>query len=304
MPRSKPTITYKKKDEIAVISMNRPEYNNAQNGKMTYDLDKAFKKAVDDDGVKVIVLKGNGKHFSAGHDIGTPGRDVDVEYDRKSMWYDHTNKPGGEFWYVREQEVYLNMCRRWRDIPKPTIAMVHGACVAGGCMLAWVCDLIIASDEAFFADPVVRMGIPGVEYFAHPYELNPRIAKEFLFLGERMSAARGYEMGMVNKVVPLEELEQTVMEMAGKISAMPRLGLTLTKQAINHVEDLQGKRNGMEAAFAWHHFSHAHNDLTTGNVLSGYDAKKMAKSQKTKTKTKKTAPKKTAAKKTAPKKKK
>ena len=129
MVRSKPTITYKKKDEIAVISMNRPEYNNAQNGKMTYDLDKAFKRAIDDDEVKVIVLKGNGKHFSAGHDIGTPGRDVDVEYDRKSMWYDHTNKPGGEFWYVREQEVYLNMCRRWRDMPKPTIAMVHGACV-------------------------------------------------------------------------------------------------------------------------------------------------------------------------------
>ena len=124
MPRSKPTITYKKKDEIAVISMNRPEYNNAQNGKMTYDLDKAFKRAIDDDEVKVIVLKGNGKHFSAGHDIGTPGRDVDVEYDRKSMWYDHTNKPGGEFWYVREQEVYLNMCRRWRDMPKPTIAML------------------------------------------------------------------------------------------------------------------------------------------------------------------------------------
>ena len=69
-------------------------------------------------------------------------------------------------------------------------------------------------------------------------------------------------------------LESTVMEMATKISAMPRLGLTLTKQAINHVEDLQGKRNGMEAAFAWHHFSHAHNDLTTGNILSGFDAKK------------------------------
>ena len=157
MARAKPTVTYKKKDQVAWISMNRPEFNNAQNGKMTYDLDKFFKKAVDDDDVKVIVLKGNGKHFSAGHDIGTPGRDVDVEYDRKSMWYDHTNKPGGEFWYVREQEVYLNMCRRWRDIPKPTIAMVHGACVAGGCMLAWVCDLIIASEDAFFADPVVRM---------------------------------------------------------------------------------------------------------------------------------------------------
>ena len=107
MARAKPTVTYKKKDQVAWISMNRPEFNNAQNGKMTYDLDKFFKRAVDDDDVKVIVLKGNGKHFSAGHDIGTPGRDVDIEYDRKSMWYDHTNKPGGEFWYVREQEVYL-----------------------------------------------------------------------------------------------------------------------------------------------------------------------------------------------------
>jgi enoyl-CoA hydratase len=280
MPRTKSTVTYKKKDGIAIISMNRPEYNNAQNGKMTYDLDKFFKKAVDDDDIKVIVLKGNGKHFSAGHDIGTPGRDVDVEYDRKSIWYDHTNKPGGEFLYVREQEVYLNMCRRWRDMPKPTIAMVHGACVAGGCMLAWICDLIVASEDAFFADPVVRMGIPGVEY----------------------SAQRAYEMGMVNRVVPLSELESSVMEMASKISAMPRLGLTLTKQAINHVEDLQGKRNGMEAAFAWHHFSHAHNDLTTGNVLAGFDAKKMAKSQRKNTK--KTAAKKNSSKKAAPKKKK
>ena len=108
------------------------------------------------------------------------------------------------------------------------------------CWLGYVI-LIIASEDAFFADPVVRMGIPGVEYFAHPYELNPRIAKEFLFLGERMSSSRAYEMGMVNKVVPIERLESTVMDMAKKISAMPRLGLTLTKQAINHVEDLQEK---------------------------------------------------------------
>ena len=108
-----------------------------------------------------------------------------------------------------------------------------------------------------------------------------------------MSASRGYEMGMVNKVVPLTDLESSVMEMAEKIAQMPRMGLLLTKQAINHVEDLQGKRNGMEAAFAWHHFSHAHNDLTTGNVLSGFDAKKMADSQRTKKKTpKKKSPKK------------
>ena len=285
MTRAKPTVKYKKKDGIAIIAMNRPEYNNAQNGKMTYDLDKAFKKAVDDDEVKVIVLKGNGRHFSAGHDIGTPGRDIDVEYDRKSMWYDHTNKPGGEFLYVREQEVYLNMCRRWRDIPKPTIEMVHGACVAGGCMLAWVCDLIVATDDAFFSDPVVRMGIPGVEYFAHPFELNPRIAKEFLFLGDRMSAQRAEQMGMVNRVSTRETLDADVGAMASKIASMPRLGLALTKQAINNVEDLQGKRTGMDAAFAWHHFAHRHNELVSGDKLGGFDSKKMAQENKKQDKT-------------------
>ena len=113
---------------------------------------------------------------------------------------DHTNKPAAEFLYTREHEVYLGMCRRWRDIPKPTIAAVQGACVAGGLMLAWVCDIIVATDDAFFQDPVNRMGIPGVEYFAHGFELPPRIAKEFILLGERLSAERAYNFGMVNRL--------------------------------------------------------------------------------------------------------
>jgi enoyl-CoA hydratase len=200
-------VLYEVRDGIATVTMNRPGFNNAQNSQMTYALDAGFRRAVDDDAVKVIVLRGAGKHFSAGHDIGTPGRDIDKPFDRQHLWWDHTNKPGGEQYFVREQEVYLGMCRRWHDIPKPTIAMVQGACIAGGLMLAWVCDLIVASDDAFFQDPVVRMGIPGVEYFAHAHELNPRIAKEFLYLGERMGAERAWQMGMVNKVVPRAELE-------------------------------------------------------------------------------------------------
>ena len=151
-------VDYAVEDGIATITMNRPEYHNAQNSKMTYALDAAFRRAAHDDGVKAIVLAGAGKHFSAGHDIGTPGRDIHESFDRASLWYDHVDKEGGEFLYAREQEVYLGMCRRWRDLPKPTIAMVHGACIAGGLMLAWVCDLIVASEDAFFADPVVRMG--------------------------------------------------------------------------------------------------------------------------------------------------
>ena len=279
-PEEQDIVRYEAADGIAWITMNRPEYHNAQNGKMTYLLDDAFKAAVADDEVKVIVLRGEGKHFSAGHDIGTPGRDVHLSQDRVTMWYDHANKEGGEFLYVREAEAYLGMCRRWREIPKPTIAAVQGACIAGGLMLAWVCDLIVATDDAYFSDPVLRMGIPGVEYFAHPYELNPRIAKEFLFTGNKMGAERAYQMGMVNQISTRESLIDDVTALATKIAAMPRLGLALTKQAINNVEDLQGKRSAMEAAFAWHHFTHVHNDLTTGNKLGGMDAKSMAKANK------------------------
>jgi len=127
---------------------------------------------------------------------------------------------------------------------------------------------------------VVRMGIPGVEYFAHPYELNPRIAKEFLFTGDRMGAERAYQIGMVNRVVPRAELETVTTQLAEKISTMPRLGLALTKQAVNHVEDLQGKRAAMDAVFHMHHFAHAQGDLTVGNNLGGMDAKSMAAANK------------------------
>ena len=280
MTEEQDIVLYEAREGVAWITMNRPQYHNAQNGKMTYLLDDAFKKAVADDEVKVIVLRGEGKHFSAGHDIGTPGRDVHLRQDRVTMWYDHADKEGGEFLYVREAEAYLGMCRRWREIPKPTIAAVQGACIAGGLMLAWVCDLIVATDDAYFSDPVVRMGIPGVEYFAHPYELNPRIAKEFLFTGNKMGAERAYQMGMVNQISTRDTLMADVEALAMKIAAMPRLGLALTKQAINNVEELQGKRSAMEAAFAWHHFTHVHNDLTTGNKLGGMDAKSMAKANK------------------------
>jgi enoyl-CoA hydratase len=273
-------VLYEVRDAVAIVTMNRPEYHNAQNSQMTYALDAAFRRACDDDEVKVIVLRGAGKHFSAGHDIGTPGRDVDKTFDRASLWYDHTNKPGGEFLYAREQEVYLGMCRRWREMPKPTIAMVQGACIAGGLMLAWVCDLIVASEDAYFADPVVRMGIPGVEYFAHVHELNPRIAKEFLFLGERMPAPRAYQMGMLNRVVARDELEQQTLDIAGRIAQMPRLGLQLSKQAVNNAEDLMGKRATMDMVFGLHHFAHAHNELVSGDRLGGYDAKAMASSQR------------------------
>jgi enoyl-CoA hydratase len=269
-------VRYERRGAVAVVTMDRPEFRNAQNSKMTYALDRAFYRAAEDDEVKVVVLAGEGKHFSAGHDIGTPGRDADETFERKAgLWWDHVGKDGAASRYARESEVYLGMCRRWRDLPKPTIAMVQGACIAGGLMLAWCCDLVIASDDAFFADPVVRMGIPGVEYFAHPWQMPPRFAKEFLFLGERVDATRARELGMVNRVVPRDRLEAETMDVAEKIAAMPAFGLALTKRAVNQCEDLMGMRDGMDAVFALHHLAHAHNAEVGGDSLGGQDARSM-----------------------------
>ncbi|MCC6941091.1 MAG: enoyl-CoA hydratase [Novosphingobium sp.] len=274
-------VRYEVIDNVAWITMNRPQFNNAQNGQMTYALDDAFGRAVKDDAVRCIVLAGEGKHFSAGHDIGTPGRDLHHEFDKRLMFPPHTNKPAAELLYTREQEQYLGMCRRWRDISKPTIAMVQGACIAGGLMLAWVCDLIVASEDAFFQDPVnPLMGIPGVEYFAHAYELPPRVAKEFLLLGERMPAARAYDFGMVNKVVPRAELRDATAVWATKLAGQNRLGNWLTKQAVNHVEELRGKRAAMDAVYHMHHFAHAQNDLVTGNSIAGVSGKSAAAANK------------------------
>ena len=270
------TVRYERRDAAAVVTMDRPKYRNAQNSAMTYALDEAFGRAVNDAEVKVIVLAGAGDHFSAGHDIGSPERDVDTSFDRKAvLWWDHVGRSGGDQRFARESEVYLGMCRRWREIPKPMIAMVQGACIAGGLMLAWCADLVVAADDAFFADPVVRMGIPGVEYFAHPWVMGPRFAKEFLFTGERIPAARAREWGMVNRVVPRAELEAETFALAERIATMPQFGLALTKKAVNQAEDLMGLRSGMDAAFGLHHLAHAHNAEVSSDPLAGQDARSM-----------------------------
>ncbi|MGB6182219.1 MAG: enoyl-CoA hydratase [Rhodococcus sp. (in: high G+C Gram-positive bacteria)] len=272
------TVSYRVEGSIAFVSMNRPDFRNAQNSAMTYALDAAFVRAVEDDDVKVIVLCGEGKHFSAGHDIGTPGRDVDTHFENKaSLWWDHVGREGGDQRFARETEVYLGMCRRWREIPKPTVAMVHGACIAGGMMLAWVCDMIVASDDAFFSDPVVRMGIPGVEYFAHPWAMGPRRAKEALFTGRRFSASEAYEWGMINRVVPREDLLTATTELAESVAAMPRMGLALAKKAVNQCEDQMGMRAGMDSVFGLHHFAHSHNAEIQADSLGGMDARSMKK---------------------------
>jgi enoyl-CoA hydratase len=281
VPGSEPRfVSYVVRDEVAWIMLERPESSNAQNYRLLNELDDMFKRAVEDDAVKAIVLGGRGKHFSAGHDLGTPERDLHMPRERKLLWYSHLDREGAEGQYALEQDAYLGFCRRWQEIPKPMIAMVQGACIAGGLMLAWVCDMIVASEDAFFQDPVVRMGVPGVEYFAHAFELPPRIAREFLLLGERMPAQRAYQFGMVNRIFPRETLEAEVEKIAVELAKRPRFAVALTKQAINHVEEVRGKRSTMDAVFHMHHLAHAHSQLTTGDLISGMSHKDIANASK------------------------
>jgi enoyl-CoA hydratase len=277
-PAGAEPVSYEERGPIALVTLNRPRYRNAQNSAMTYALDRAFARAVNAEQVAVIVLAGAGDHFCAGHDIGSPGRDADASFDRQAvLWWDHVGQAGADARYAREMEVYLGMCRRWREIPKPAVAMVQGGCIAGGLMLAWVCDLIIAAQDAFFADPVLRMGIPGVEYFAHPWMLGPRFAKQMLFTGDRLDAERAWQLGMVNQVVPRAELAGVTFGIAERIATMPRFGLALAKRAVNQCEDLMGMRAGMDSVFGLHHLAHAHNAEVSGDSLAGLDARGMRK---------------------------
>ncbi len=270
------SVLLERRGAVAIISLNRPQVRNAQNGALLYDLDRAFEAFAEDDGLRVAILAGEGPHFSAGHDLGPTG-DRDKSFERKSLWWDHVGKQGVENRLARESELYVGLCRRWRDIPKPTIAAVQGACIMGGLMLAWSCDLIVAAEDAYFADVAVDFGIPGVELFAHPWELGPRRAKELLFTCERLSAADAYRVGMVNRIVANDELMPAAVALAERIAMRPRLGLALAKQVVNNSEDLMGYRAGTDMAFGYHQLAHAHNAETTGH-FNGAGSPQLVKS--------------------------
>mgnify|MGYP001950492146 CR=1 FL=1 len=269
------TVLYEVEDSIANITLNRPRYRNAQNLAMLYALDEAFYRFAMDDDAKVAVLRGAGPSFSAGHDLGTPDVDYDQSFEHRTLWWDPVNHVGAAKWMAREEDAFLGLCRRWRELPKPTVAAVQGACVAAGMMLAWSCDLIVAADDATFSDPVLLMGVPGVELFAHPWELGVRQAKEILFTADSFTAERAHQLGMVNRVVAPEELDKEAANLAAKIADKPQFALALAKKAVNTCQDAMGYRLGGEVAFGLHQLAQTHNELTTGQLGLGADAKNM-----------------------------
>jgi enoyl-CoA hydratase/carnithine racemase len=240
-------IDYQVADRIATITLNRPEAANAQNTELLDELDAAWTLAADDSEVAVIVLRAAGKHFSAGHDMRGGGPVPD--------------KITLEFIYQHESRRYLEYTLRWRNVPKPSIAAVQGRCIAAGLMLCWPCDLIVAADDALFSDPVVLMGIGGVEYHGHTWELGARKAKEILFTGRSLTAEEAERTGMVNRVVPRDELDAETMALAQQIAKMPAFALRQAKRAVNQALDVQGFYAAIQSVFDVHQTGH-------GNALS------------------------------------
>ena len=257
-------ITYEVSEGVARIALNRVEVRNAQDKAMLYELNDAFDLASGDDEVKVIVLAANGPHFSSGHDLAD--RTDVTEFSQVSNWGGY-DKPGAEGRQALEEEIYLGLCWRWRNLPKPTIAEVQGKVIAGGLMLVWVCDLIVAAEDTTFSDPVVAFGVNGVEYFAHPWEFGARKAKELLFTGGRMTAQEALSCGMVNHVVARADLTTFTSDLAARIAQRPSMGLRLAKQSVNQALAAQGFYTALQAAMSLQQLGHANNEIVHGRAV-------------------------------------
>lgn len=249
---------------VARIVLARPETKNAQDKRMLYALNDAFDVAAQDDEVKVVILAADGEDFSSGHDL--KDRDEMSEFTPVTCWGGF-DQPGAEGRLGLEEEYYLGLCKRWRAMPKPTIAAVQGRAIAGALMLIWPCDLIVAADDALFSDPIVAFGLNGHEFFAHAFELGGRLAKEMLFTGRAVSAREAMACGMVNRVVPAAELADHTLNLANQIAARPMMGLKLAKLAVNQSQDAQGYTNAIEAAFSLHQLGHSHNMQVHGYLV-------------------------------------
>jgi enoyl-CoA hydratase len=246
-------ILYDVEDRVAVITLNRPKQRNAQNEQFLEELNDAWMRAAEDESVRVILLRAEGPHFSSGHDI-SPEAVEKGSFKRIATTIPERGLLGIHEW---EAKRYLGYSRAWRDVAKPSIAAVQGGCIAGGLLLAWPCDLILAADNAFFSDPVVMMGIGGVEYHGHTWELGPRKAKEMLFTSKPVSAIEAEKRGMVNRVIPLADLDAEARKLAKEIAQQHPHALAMAKRAVNQTMDVMGQQAALQSAFDIHQLGHA-----------------------------------------------
>lgn len=226
-------VLYSIDGPLGVITLNRPDYKNAQSYRMLDEIDAAFALAEKDNGVRVIVVRGSGGNFSSGHDLGTPEA---LEYRRA------LNAAPGIATYDQFKKYNLDLLVRWRNIPKPTIAMVEGYCIYAGWMLAACCDIVFASEDAEF--------LPGfVEYMSIPWDVGVKRAKELVFESRFITAAEAKEFGFVNRVLARGDLERETLAYARRVAENTPFALRFAKIQMNKAQDAQGYTQALEDSF-------------------------------------------------------
>ncbi|MFC5746334.1 enoyl-CoA hydratase [Actinomadura rugatobispora] len=247
---------------IVRIMLDRPKQRNAQNRGLLVELNDAFLAAEADDKVRVVILGGMGPMFSSGHDVGSkqaiaeqvPGPEQHVTWRTNGG-----TREGVERLYLQEWHYFFQNTRRWRDLRKITIAQVHGNVFSAGLMLMWACDLIVAADDTVFADVVgQRLGMCGMEYFAHPWEFGPRKTKELMLTGDSIDADEAHRLGMVSKIFPPDELGDRTLEFARRIASLPTMTALMIKESVNQTVDNMGFANALNSTFTLHELNHAH----------------------------------------------
>ncbi len=253
-----------KEDAVATITVDRPGVMNAISRRTYAELDDAFTTAEEDTDVRVIVVAGVGDNFGAGHDIGSD--EMRAELDEYPRDFSALGR-------VRDMDrgVYFRLHDRWRNLGKPTIAMVRGYCIMGSWMLASVCDLIMVSDTARFADRSVRWGSAHHEYATQFWEMGIRKAKEHLWTGDFLTAEEAHRLGMVNHVVPDDKLEAGTRWMARRIARNSEYALRVSKMSINQAADIMGQTAAVRASGNFWVMSIGETEAAKGDVNDRVD---------------------------------
>ena len=220
------------KDRIGIITLNRPKVLNAMNRTLMGDVTKAMAAFTADDAVLAIIVNGTGRAFSAGFDMKEAAQ---------------RPTPTMADWQRILRDDFDFIMQFW-DCPKPTIAAVHGFCLAGAFELALACDVTIAAEGTRFGEPEARFG-SGIIALLLPWMTSPKIAKELLMTGtDQVDAARALSIGIVNHVVPAGEEMEKAMAIARDFAAAAPLSVQMTKRAINRTYEAMGMRQALLAS--------------------------------------------------------
>jgi enoyl-CoA hydratase len=223
-------IEYEADPPVARITLNRPEKLNALSHALVDALRDALRQAAGDDEVKVVVLRGAGAAFSAGYDLS---EEVEDDIESADRWHHILSE---------DVSVTLDLLR----LTKPTIAAVRGWCLAGGCDLAMACDMIIAADDAKFGEPEIRYG-SGPVTMLMPFLIGQKKTNELLFTGDVIDAAEAERIGLINRVVPADDLDRHIDALVAKIAPTPLAVLRYTKLAILRAYEAMGLSQAVAA---------------------------------------------------------